>query len=795
MRLAALAVSFLFLAASAMAQGSDAETRWSELESRYRRSQQEAVDLDALRASMADAADAFEASGHDSLATLALDSLNELQTRSSDIAAAQATLERAIAIAQRAGLPGREAQLMMSLSITYALQGDLERMIADTKQNIPRFEAMADTLMLARSWGNLSVAYMKLGRVLEAVETNAKAIPLARSQDNTASMSSAYARASELLQWQGRFQESVAYADSAIAIARRENWLLQLSSGLIVKALSQQALSDVAAALVTMDEAIALRRQMGDELYIPMPLMGRARFLLELDRFAEAEEATLELRPIVERQGDPTQILQNEASLGTIMLEQGRHVEAQVVLSDAANLYESERAKLGETESQMGLFTSGGEVYAALARCYHIADDLDAAWASLERGRAPLLREYLGHGQDSISIEKLRSRLRQEDAVLLQFNDPRLNPTLAILVQPSGSQAFESSFLSPILKDAQAALDLMSSGADDAACAPVLGRLGEALLPPGLAELPPLVRRLFLVAPTELSGFPFEVLPFPTADNPQGALGDRFAISYLPSASSLEALIARPRSTQTIVAFADPVLSEGSAGSSAWGSFRGEASDSRLPRARDEVNVLDIEGAHIYMGEDASREQVDQDHVRHASVLHFATHALVQNFSPETSCLLLAGSNGMLAASEVQELQLEADLVTLSACRTSGGYVYLGEGTFGLTRSFLVAGARSIVASLWDVEDAAAAQFMTHFYGALRAGTPRDESLRAARAAMAAEGYSHRDRSAFVLIGAGHEPVAALAAAPLPQASSPLIWFMVAGVGFILIVARSIRRA
>ena len=83
---------------------------------------------------------------------------------------------------------------------------------------------------------------------------------------------------------------------------------------------------------------------------------------------------------------------------------------------------------------------------------------------------------------------------------------------------------------------------------------------------------------------------------------------------------------------------------------------------------------------------------------------------------------------------------------------------------FGLQRSFLIAGARSVVTSLWDVEDRAAARFMSLFYHGLKSGQPRDESMRAARAEMAREGFKHRDRSAFVLTGVGDQPGAAVAA-------------------------------
>jgi hypothetical protein len=117
----------------------------------------------------------------------------------------------------------------------------------------------------------------------------------------------------------------------------------------------------------------------------------------------------------------------------------------------------------------------------------------------------------------------------------------------------------------------------------------------------------------------------------------------------------------------------------------------------------------------------------------------------------------------MLTAGEIRSRSYRADLVTLSGCATSAGLTVVGEGTYGLPRSFLLAGARSVVASAWKVEDAAAARFMERFYDGLRAGRPRDVALQEARRGLAREGSPLRDRAAFVLFGIRHEPVSSLA--------------------------------
>jgi len=200
-----------------------------------------------------------------------------------------------------------------------------------------------------------------------------------------------------------------------------------------------------------------------------------------------------------------------------------------------------------------------------------------------------------------------------------------------------------------------------------------------------------------------------------------------------------------------MIVFVDPLLAD------TTGTPR-----TRLSGAREEARRIARADATLHVGAAATAERARSPETTAAAVLHFATHAEVTPWTPERSALLLAGNEGRLATAGIEGLRLSADLVTLSGCRTGGGYRMAGEGVIGLGRSFLIAGSRSVVMSLWEVEDRAAAVFMENFYGHLRDGVARDEALRRARLAMARRGAPHRDRSAFVISGAGQLPVESL---------------------------------
>ncbi len=190
--------------------------------------------------------------------------------------------------------------------------------------------------------------------------------------------------------------------------------------------------------------------------------------------------------------------------------------------------------------------------------------------------------------------------------------------------------------------------------------------------------------------------------------------------------------------------------------------------------------------AKLYLGAQASEEQVKA--LNNPAILHIATHGFflpdedseddkTLGFSTEQarqnpllrSGLLMAGAaaqqnnllkqdDGILTAYEASLLNLQnTDLVTLSACETGLGDLINGQGVYGLQRAFLTAGARSVVMSLWVVDDDATQQLMTEFYknylGNTPAGKGKREALRKAQLAVRKH-YPHPYHwGAFVLIG------------------------------------------
>lgn len=141
-------------------------------------------------------------------------------------------------------------------------------------------------------------------------------------------------------------------------------------------------------------------------------------------------------------------------------------------------------------------------------------------------------------------------------------------------------------------------------------------------------------------------------------------------------------------------------------------------------------------------------------------VLHIATHGIVNTDHPELSGLLFypegSGSESILYAGDIYNLQLNNDLVVLSACETGLGKISKSEGIIGLTRSFLYAGAHNIMVSLWKVEDASTSLLMQYFYDYVLKGNSYAKALHLAKLELVESKENHAHPffwSPFVLIG------------------------------------------
>jgi CHAT domain-containing protein len=158
-----------------------------------------------------------------------------------------------------------------------------------------------------------------------------------------------------------------------------------------------------------------------------------------------------------------------------------------------------------------------------------------------------------------------------------------------------------------------------------------------------------------------------------------------------------------------------------------------------LPFAKKEVEAI----SNLLDGEEVTGTSASEAYLKAKAasfnILHLATHAIIDEDNPLYSKLIFAFSDstknedGELHSFEIYGMKLNCALVTLSACNTGTGKYLDGEGIFSLGRSFLLAGAESVLTSLWEVSDQSTSQIMESFYTNIKQGATSPEALRKAK--------------------------------------------------------------
>lgn len=278
-------------------------------------------------------------------------------------------------------------------------------------------------------------------------------------------------------------------------------------------------------------------------------------------------------------------------------------------------------------------------------------------------------------------------------------------------------------------------------------------------------------RRVIVVADGALHYVPFAALLRESGSDGSVPMLMMHEVVSVPSMSVLAArrqqARTRPQPLRTLAIFADPIFTKddsrfveqtypvtvGAAaqiklsrtGSSRLNSFQ------RLPETGEEAAVISSLVAEdqrfVATGFAVNRDALLAEQLQDYRIIHFATHGLIDARYPALSALALSfydaersPIDGLLRLHDIYNIELNADLVVLSACDAALGREVRGEGLVGLTRGFLYAGASMVVASLWQVPDRATATLMERFYDAhLRQGKSPTAALREAQLSIASE--------------------------------------------------------
>ncbi|MBX2966207.1 MAG: CHAT domain-containing protein [Cyclobacteriaceae bacterium] len=272
--------------------------------------------------------------------------------------------------------------------------------------------------------------------------------------------------------------------------------------------------------------------------------------------------------------------------------------------------------------------------------------------------------------------------------------------------------------------------------------------------------IPQSIKDLVILPTGRMSVIPFETLLTKEVKEPQTPysalpyLVKDFAIRYEFSAGLLLQKKSRPAAAVTSAMLCAPV------------SFPEKDNLAALPGTQQEVNTINnlFTGKNIrtevLVHDKASEVAIKSGNLKDYSLVHLATHGIVDENNPDLSRIFLQSDSdaedGNLFSGEIYNLHLNADLVTLSACQTGLGKISRGEGVIGLSRALVYAGAKNIIVSFWSVADESTAILMTDFYRLLldKPSVNYAENLQRAKLNMINSNYAAPYYWApFILIG------------------------------------------
>jgi CHAT domain-containing protein len=343
---------------------------------------------------------------------------------------------------------------------------------------------------------------------------------------------------------------------------------------------------------------------------------------------------------------------------------------------------------------------------------------------------------------DPVAIENLRKSL-QEDELIVEYllAEPA---SYALVISKVGVRIQKLPGRSTISELAQASQKELK------AKEPSSLSFGAKLLSAVVRPIPEIFksRRVVFVPDGHLHLTSFDALPL----GPNGFLGDQRTLSIAPSATVLHLIRTnRPKQIQSarLLAVGNVSYPVSASSKSTSRETRGmfDPIGSRitsLPSTAEEVaSVAEQAGPRTVVldGRSATEKAFKSQPLRSFSVLHLAVHGVADSKFPDRSALVFGSDaasheDGLLQVREIDSLQLNADLVTLSACDTGAGRLEGQEGVANIVRAFLYAGSRSIVSTLWEVDDTFTAALMKRFYANMAAGRDVSDALRLAKLEM-----------------------------------------------------------
>ncbi|XP_078353941.1 tetratricopeptide repeat protein 28-like [Oculina patagonica] len=715
--------------------------------------------------------------------------------------------EKLLAIKKEIGDKNGEAFCYRNLGSVYRSVGEYEKAREHLDQALAIYKETGDRngeAFCCRFLGNLGNVYLSIGEYENAKEHFEKSLMISKKVGERQMVAWSYRSLGDVFNSLGRYSIANRHYQRGLFIAKEIGNRVLEASCYSSQAALFGSLFDFAKAKEYLEKALAINQEIEDRISESSNYLSLGRVLLHLSENVKAEECIKKGLAISEKIGDVPTEIESLETLAQVKKQEGKIQEAVSYFLPGIQKCEDLLSCLRDND-QFKISFSNRHIksYQQLCALFCGAGNPDKALYVTELGRARALADlmsaqYSSEKQISANpetwsgIEKVMDNERNCTCLYVSYF---FDSIFLWIVKANGvkhfrkidgrelifqeglarnldeffaSKSFRSFHILPKEHCEDRSLDCIHPQSKSCEEESLDGGLrirkesedntGPKMNLPLCYQLiiAPVVdllegQEIIIVPDRSLYNIPFAALP----DENGKCLAEAFRIRVAPSLTTLKLIQDSPADYHSQTG----ALIVGNPDVGHVQFKRRPTYISRLPCAENEAKMIGQKlGVKPLLGQEATKQAV-LEVINSVSLIHFAAHG-----DAERGEIVLAPAirtpdrrpreeEFLLTMSDISKVRLRAKLVVLSCCHSARGQIR-AEGAVGIARAFLGSGARSVLVSLWALEDSATEQLMSRFYKHLVRGKSASESLHEAMKRMRCKGYSHVSEWApFILIG------------------------------------------
>ncbi|MBD1877640.1 CHAT domain-containing tetratricopeptide repeat protein [Coleofasciculus sp. FACHB-T130] len=685
--------------------------------------------------------------------------------------------QQSLAVDRSLGNRKGESYVLNNLGIVHHHLGDYAKAIDYFEQRLTIAREIRDRSGEQGALGNIGIVFYSLGNYVKAIDFHRQSLAIARELGDRSGEGASLNNLGIAYDSLGDYPRAIEYYQQRLPLARELGERHAEGQVLGNLGVAYMDLRDYPKAIEYLQQRIAIAREIGDRLGEATALGNLGNAYTSLGDYAKAIDYQQQRIAIARQIGD----IEGEGTalnnLGVALRRAGKLTEAEKTLSAGIQIWESLRQKLGNNDTyKVSVFEQQAKTYRLLQQVLIAQNKINEALEIAERGRARAFVELLmtrvasPNALTTITppnIQKIQQIAKEQNATLVEYsiivdsvegkNREQIEESELYIwvVKPTGEVSFRSSNLkslwqqqntdlAKLVVNSRASIGVRGRGlsvvskVDETSQAKQLQQLHQLLIQPITDLLPKEANaRVVFIPQTSLFLVPFAALQ----DSSGKYLIEQHTILTAPSIQVLDLTRQQKQrvETRSLASRQNPnALVVGNPNMPSVSVKRGESPQklSTLPGAeREALAIATLLNTKALIGNSANESAVVQQ-MSKAKMIHLATHGLLDDFQrsgvPGAIALAPSGQDdGLLTASEILNLKLNAELVVLSACDTGQG-ILTGDGVIGLSRSLITAGVPSVIVTLWAIPDNSSALLMSEFYRNLQQNPDKAQALRRA---------------------------------------------------------------